>query len=126
MNSLKRATIVTFVAGLGLFLATTSVAAAVNGTGQNGVKGQSGLLDRAAETGVQGQSGELDRNSNNQSGDQGTSGDGANDQSGVQGQSGELDRNANNQSGDQSTSGDGANDQSGDQGQSGQSGQSGS
>jgi hypothetical protein len=107
MNTLKRATIVTLVAGSALIMATTAAMAApavtADGTGQG------------SQTGVHGQSGELDRNSNEQSGDQATSGNGANDQTGVQGQSGELDRNSNEQSGDQSTSGDGANSQSGDQ-----------
>jgi hypothetical protein len=105
MNTLKRATIVTLVAGSALIMATTAAFAApavtADETGQvsqSGVQGQSGELDRNAseQTGVQGQSGELDRNSNEQSGDQSTSGDGANSQSG-----------------DQSTAGDGANGQSG-------------
>jgi hypothetical protein len=110
MNTLKRATLVTLVAGSGLVFAMTGAAAS---TAAEGVNDQSGF---------QGQSGELDRNSNNQTGDEGTVGDGANDQTGVQGQSGELDRSANGQTGIDGTSGDGANDQGGTDGQSGQSG----
>jgi hypothetical protein len=107
MNTLKRATLVTLVAGSGLLFAMTGAAAS---TAAEGVNDQSGF---------QGQSGELDRNSNNEIGDDGTAGDGANDQTGVQGQSGELDRNANSQSGTDGTSGDGANGQGGTDGQSG-------
>jgi hypothetical protein len=107
MNTLKRATIVTLVAGSALIMATTAAMAApavtADETGQvsqSGVQGTSVESDRNSgeegQTGVQGQSGELDRNSNDQSGDQSTSGDGANSQSG-----------------DQSTANDGANGQSG-------------
>jgi hypothetical protein len=93
MNILKRATLITFVAGSGLILAATSVAASPAAEGVN------------EQSGIQGQSGELDRNSNDQAGDQGTVGDGANDQTGVEGQSGELDRNSNSQSGTEGESG---------------------
>jgi hypothetical protein len=110
VNILKRATLVTLVAGSGLILAATGAAAA-----------SKVAITVNDQTGVQGQSRELDRNSNNQNGDQGKTGDGANDQSGFQGQSGELDRNANSQSGDQGTTGDGKNDPSGTDGQSGES-----
>ena len=110
MNILKRATLITFVAGSGLILAATSVGASAAAEGVND------------QSGVQGQSGDLDRNSDNQVGDQGTVGDGANDQTGVEGQSGELDRNSNTQSGTDGISGDGANDQGGTDGQSGQMG----
>ena len=107
MNTLKRATIVTLVAGSALIMATTAAVAApavtTDETGQvsqSGVQGTSVESDRNSgeegQTGVQGQSGELDRNSNDQSGDQSTSGDGANTQSG-----------------DQSTANDGTNGQSG-------------
>src|SRR4030081_3196268 len=105
MNTLKRATIVTLVAGSALILATTAAVAApavvADETGQGSQRGD------------QGQASELDRNSNDQIGDQSTASDGAKEQTGVQGQSGELDRNANDQIGDQSTAGDGANGQSG-------------
>jgi hypothetical protein len=107
MNTLKRATLVTLVAGSGLVFAMTGAAAS---TAAEGVNDQSGF---------QGQSGELDRNSNSQTGDEATAGDGANDQTGVEGQSGELDRSANGQTGIDGTSGDGANDHGGTDGQSG-------
>ncbi|MDQ6713900.1 MAG: hypothetical protein M3Z28_12035 [Candidatus Dormibacteraeota bacterium] len=107
MNSLKRATLVTFVAGLGLFLATTSAAAATivadRVNDQIGVQGQSGDFDRNSQEGVQGQSGDLDRNS----------------QEGVQGQSGELDKAG--QTGFEGQSGEVSGPNDGVQGQSGQS-----
>jgi hypothetical protein len=114
MNSLKRARIVTLAAGSALILATTAAVAAPASVGDE--------TGQVSQTGVQGQSGELDRNSNEQTGDQATSGDGAHDQTGVEGQSGELDRNSNSQSGTDGTSGDGANGQGGIDGQSGQTG----
>ena len=114
MNTLKRATIVTLAAGSALILATTAAVAA-----PASVDDETGQV---SQTGVQGQSGELDRNSNEQTGDQTTSSDGAHDQTGVPGQSGELDQNSNSQSGTDGTSGDGANGQGGTDGQSGQAG----
>jgi hypothetical protein len=80
MNLLKRATLVTLVAGSGLIFAATGAAAtsivADGVNDQTGIQGQSGELDRNSQEGDQAQSGELDRNS----------------QEGVQGQSGELDK----------------------------------
>jgi hypothetical protein len=99
MNILKRATLVTFVAGSGILFAATGAAAS---TAAEGVNGQSGF---------QGTSVENDRNS----GEEGTAGDGEHGQIGFQGTSAENDRN----SGQEGTAGDGAN---GTDGQSGPSG----
>src|SRR6202165_884021 len=98
MNLLKRATLVTFVAGSGLLFATTGAAAAAIGpdavNDQTDVQGQSGELNQVGQSGDQGQSGDLGTKQPDQSGDQGQSGeqgqfgDGANDQSGAQGQAG--------------------------------------
>jgi hypothetical protein len=109
MNTLKRATIVTLVAGSALIMATTAAMAApavtADETGQvsqSGVQGTSVESDRNSgeegQIGVQGTSVENDRNSGEegQHGDQTTAGDGANSQSG-----------------DQTTANDGANGQSG-------------
>ena len=81
MNLLKRATLVTFVAGSGLVLAMTGAAAAsivadaVNGQNdQIGVQGQSGEVDQVGQFGDQGQSGDLGTKQTDQSGDQGQSG----------------------------------------------------
>src|ERR1700694_2838175 len=100
MNLLKRATLVTFVAGSGLLFPPTGVAAAtavinpeaVND--QSGVQGQSGELNQVGQSGDQGQSGDLGTKQTDQTGDQGQSGgpgqfgEGANDPSGAQGQAG--------------------------------------
>jgi hypothetical protein len=102
MNLLKRATLVTLVAGSGLIFATTGAAAAaitpdlVTDQNQSGVQGE----DQVGQFGYQG------AKENEQTGDQGTK---ATDQSGDQGQSGQ-----------QGQVGDGANDQSGAQGNSGE------
>jgi hypothetical protein len=97
MNILKRATLVTFVAGSGILFAATGAAAATtvdDASGQSGVQGTSVENDRNSgeegQIGFQGTSVENDRNSGEegQLGVQGTSGDGANDQKGTEGQSG--------------------------------------
>ena len=77
MNLLKRATLVTFVAGSGLIFATAGAAAATT------------AITPDAVTDMNGQSGFQGEEQVGQSGDQGTSGDGRNDQSGDQGQSGQ-------------------------------------
>jgi hypothetical protein len=78
MNILKRATLVTLVAGSGLIFAATGAAAtsAVINDGQAGVQGESQI----EQTGDQG------AKENEQTGDHGTSGDGQHDQSGDQGE----------------------------------------
>ena len=79
MNGLKRATIVTFVAGLGVFLATTGAAAAA-----------AGELDRNSQAGDQGQVGEQGQvGDQSQVGQQGQSGEVSGPNDGAQGQSGE-------------------------------------
>jgi hypothetical protein len=89
MNILKRATLVTLVAGSGLIFAATGAAAtsAVINDGQAGVQGESQI----EQTGDQGakeneQIGDQGAKENEQTGDHGTSGDGQHDQSGDQGE----------------------------------------
>ena len=103
MNLLKRATLVTLVAGSGLLIATAGAAAAAatttpaDGIGQHGVLGDS-QVDQTGEQGAKenDQAGEQGQKQNEQTGDQGSK---TNDQSGVQGES-QLE-----QTGDQGRSG---------------------
>ena len=101
MNLLKRATLVTLVAGSGLVFATTGAVAATT------------VITPDAVTDMNGQSGFQGEEQVGQSGDQGAK---ENEQTGDQGAK------QNDQSGDQGTAGDGRNEQGGDQGQSGQNG----
>ncbi len=98
MNLLKRATLVTLVAGSGLIFATAGASAATTAITPDAVtdmNGQSGFQgeEQVGQSGDQGakqneQTGDQGAKANDQSGDQGTSGDGRNEQSGDQGQSG--------------------------------------
>lgn len=89
MNLLKRATLVTFVAGSGLIFAATGAAAAtvtVDAGGQSGVQGQS-EVDQSGDQGAKqnDQIGDQGAKEIDQSGDQGAT---QIEQSGDQGQSG--------------------------------------
>ena len=101
MNLLKRATLVTFVAGSGLIFATAGAAAATTAITPDAVTDMNGQSGFQGEEQV-GQSGDQGAKENEQTGDQGTK---QNDQSGDQGAK--------------------QNDQTGDQGQSGDQGRSG-